>query len=240
MFKDEVYDELDDISKLIEPYQYSMNDEISKFPDEVEIHAEDLFKGYTDAWGFSSLRLAEIIVHKAKELGISLNDTPPTIRIRDLFGFKVKDLEEGESIYLNTKDSTLSHKLFLVKKAPALDDDELEKLSKDRMINPIKQILWNSKSVNKKRLNEIAELYGALEVKKDRTYRGKVSKFCAFLSSLIDDKKLNIKNVDLAEKFGTWIGEYVRDGNLPALNNITKIKIMMREDKPIYSIVEVK
>jgi hypothetical protein len=55
---------------------------------------------------------------------------------------------------------------------------------------------------------------------------------------LIKSKKIDIRDVSLVEKLGKWIELYCVDGNLPALANIAKIKIMSHQNRPIYSIQE--
>lgn len=242
MFNDKVYDELDDISKLVEPYNSEFNNIISQYPDEIEIHPS-VFKGaFSGGWGFSSVRVETILDVVAKNLNLPKLTRASSYdsRVDNFFEFEIKDLEEYETPTFNFETDHMSHTIILKKVKLGLDDQELSKLAKNNILNAISGNLHNNRSVNKPRLNEIAELFGAQEAKSDRSYRGKVKKLCKRLEQLIDDQKLDIRDIELCKKFGQWVVKYVKDGNLPALNNVTRIKIMMHKNRPIYSIEERK
>ncbi len=238
MFKDEVYDNLDDISKLVEPIESTINNELSKFPDKVEITIEDIRQLYSYNWGWSSLQLNSIVSIHAQKLGLLNLFRLNELQLSKFFKFEVEDIEDGDEVKINLTQNTMSHKVYLVKYTIGYDDRELEDMVKSSLTRFIKGNLHSARTVNKPRLNELADLFGAKDVKGDRSFRGKVNKFCKHMDSLVDDKKLNIRDLDLCGKFSVWIGLYVRDGNLAALNNITRIKIMMHENRPIYSIQE--
>jgi len=237
MFKDKVYEELDDISRLVEPFQSKENEELAEFPDEVEITKEMLINSYSD-WGWSSINISSLVQDIACKLGLKEISAKNYNISRDFFKIEARDLEENEEVTINFDTNEMSHKIFMVKTKLGYDDIELEKIAKRNVVKTIKSHLCSSRNVNKSRLNEIADLYNAHDVKSDRSYRGKVRKFCMHLESLMDDRKLDIKDLELCKKFGKWIVLYVVNGNLPALNNITRIKIMMHENRPIYSIEE--
>ena len=238
MFKDEVYEELDDLSKLVEPYHSQINEELSQFPDEIEITQETMIKSYSSNWGWTSLRISDIVDSKARELGLEKLKSESYNISRQFFKFEARDLKEGEEVTIDFETNKMSHRVFLVKTKIGYDDIELEKQAKSKIIRTLKSKLSSARNVNKSRLNEIADIYGAYEVRKDRSYKGKVLKFCKHLETLMEDKALDIKDIDLCDRFANWIVQYVRDGNLPALNNVTRIKIMMHEKRPIYSIQE--
>jgi len=239
MFKDKVYEELDDISRLIEPFQSDINEELSLFPDEIEITKEMLINSSSN-WGWESIRISTIISAIAIKLNLNKINIESYSLSRDFFKIEVRDFEDGDSVTLNLETNELSHKIFIVKTNFGYEDNDLEKMAKSNIIHTIKSRLNNNRRVNKSRLNELADLYGAHEVRSDRGYRGKVNKFCKHLDALINDKKLEIKDLELCKRFGQWVVQYVSEGNLPALNNITRIKIMMHENRPIYSIEERK
>jgi len=236
MFTDKVYEEMDDISKLVEPIESDVNNALAKMPDEIEITLEMILSKYDTDYGWMSFALKELVSNTAKELGLedSIN-----YNIGDKFyKYEIRDLEENEEVILNFETNYMSHKVFLVKYNIGYTDKELEDQVKVNLNKQIKNDLWSNKTVNKPRLNELADLFGAEDVKTDRTYRGKVRKFCIHLSTLVDDRKLDIKDLALCSRFSKWVALYVRDGNLAALNNITRVKIMMHENRPIYSIEE--
>lgn len=237
MFKDKVYEDLDDISRLVEPFQSKINEELAQFPDELEITKEMVLETSSE-WGWNSIRTSSLISQEAFKLGLTEVQTKAYDIARKFFKIEVRDHEEGEQVTIDFKTGEMSHKIFMVKTKLGYDDTELEKIARHNIVRTIKHNLSNNKSVNKPRLNEIADLFNAHEVKSDRSYKGKVRKFCKHLELLMDDRKLDIKDLELCARFGNWIALYVTNGNLPALNNITRIKIMMHENRPIYSIEE--
>ena len=237
MFKDKIYEDMDDISKLVEPFESGINNELSKFPDEIELTSENILSGHTN-WGWRSINTSDMISNQAIKLGLSLIADQSWNLSREFFKFEVRDLEEEEVVGADFATKKLSHKIFLVKKKIGYDDLELEASSRAQINSTIRNALYNNKQVNKPRLNELADLYGAKSVASDRSYRGKVHKFCNHLQDMIKSKKLDIRNTDLCDKFAGWVVLWVRDGNLPALNNLTRIKIITHENRPIYSIEE--
>jgi hypothetical protein len=239
MFTDKVYDDMDDISKLVEPIESAVNNSLSEFPDEIEITSEYLAQLYDDRYGWGELRADNILEKKSKELGLiefrKLNLGEVAIKF---FKFEVRDLGEDETVMINYETGVMSHQIFLVKHTIGYDEKELEKMAKSALTKHIQSRLWSNKVCNKPRLNELADLFGAKEVMSDRSFKGKVRKFCKHINELVDDRKLDIRDLALCDKFAQWVVLYVSEGNLAALNNITRIKIMMHENRPIYSIEE--
>jgi hypothetical protein len=237
MFKDKVYEDMDDISRLIEPFESPINKELAQMPDEIEVDTKYIIDSIS-SWGWCNIDSSSIISDLAYKLDLTNVRYSSMNVASEFFEFKVADLEEGESITYNAPTNTLSHKIFLVKKKLGYEDAELEKQGKSLIISEIKRRLSSNRIVNKPRMNELAEIYGAKDVKADRSYRGKVLKFCKHIESMIDDKKLDIRDMELCQKFADWIVTWVRHGSLPALNNLTRIKIITHENRPIYSIEE--
>ena len=242
MFQDKVYDDMDDISKLVEPIESDVNIALSYIPDEIEVTSQHIKDLYDNKWGWSSLSVTGFVDTILRELKVTT-----TVNMHDhankFFKFKVRskdneELEEAEEVRINMETGIMSHRLFLIKHTVGYDDQTLEAMAKESLTKNIRSYLNSNRDVNKSRMNELAELFGAKDVKSDRAYRGKVRRFCQHINSLVDNKKLDIRDLNLCEKFSKWVVLYVKDGNLAALNNITRIKIMMHENRPIYSIQE--
>lgn len=238
MFKDKVYEEMDDVSKMFEPFQYDLNDELSRFPDRVEIKFEDLVNSGYSGYGFSYGLDLPTFIHK---LAIDMNmlniaDNVSMLTSHDFFKFEAET--ENAEIWLDADKETITHKIFLVKNKIAFDERQLEDMSKDYIIGQLKRNFYTNREMNKARFNEVADLYGAKTVKSERSYGGKLSEFCNHIKVMLDDKTLDIRDMSLVHKFVHWIVLYVKHGNLAALNNLTRIKIMTHEKRPIYSIEE--
>ena len=239
MFTDKIYENMDEISKLVEPIESVINNSLSEFPDEIEITAEHMLQLYDVNYGWSSFRADDLLLQKAKELNlkdfIKLNLSEIA---RKFFKFEVRDLEDEDAVTIDYETGNMSHQIFLVKHTIGYDEKELEDMARSALTKQIRNGLWSNRVVNKPRLNELADLFGAKDVMSDRSFKGKVRKFCKHIGDLVDDRKLDIRDLTLCHKFARWVVLYVSEGNLAALNNITRIKIMMHEDRPIYSIEE--
>jgi hypothetical protein len=238
MFRDKVYEEMDEISKMIEPYICETNEHLSMFPDKTEVTYEMLTKYALSKWGTNSVSLENLVEYIADSTGNNHVKRNAYNFARDFFEFQVEDLEEDEMFRLDLDNETMSHKLYVVKKKIALDDEEIEKDAFRRFERALISNLNSNKKMNKPRMNDVADLFGAYNVRKDRSWRGKLNKLHAHIKGMFDDNTLEIRNAELYEKLGHWIGLYVRNGNLAAFKNLTKIKIMTHQDKPIYSIEE--
>lgn len=233
MFKDKVYEEMDDISKMIEPYQYSVNEELSQFPDEIEVKFELL----DTSWG---LNVREVVRVEASNLGLKELANKSYDIGPEFFEFKILDEfgEELEETKLNFRDRVLLDKIVMRKKKIAYEDSDLEKMAKSSLRASLESVYGSYSNYSASRLNEIADLFNANEVMKERSIRRKFYRLRTHFDSLFDSKKLDIRDVGLSSRLGSWIVLYIKDGNLAALNNITRLKIMTHQNKPIYSMEE--
>jgi len=230
LFKDKVYEEMDDISKLIEPYQYSLNDDLAQFPDEVEITRDHMQTQY-------SFSVRDVVRSKAKELELyNLVDKVWEVG-ESFFEFKIYDSEGevAESIDYDFKNNKMNGRILLVKKKAYLGDADIVGVIKKTIED---KFYSGNNTYDSKRINEIADLFNDNTVKKQRSIRKKVRHLSRHLAALIDSRKIDIRDVGLASRFVDWIILYIKDGNLPALANITKLKIMTHNNRPIYSIDE--
>jgi hypothetical protein len=233
MFKDKVYEEMDDISKMIEPYQYSLNEDLSKFPDEVQITAEYLDSPY-------GLSVRDVVRSEAQKLGlIELINRSYEVS-NEFFEFKIVD-ELGDNVdetSFDIKTGYIRDKVFMFKKKIAYEDSDIEKIVKSSLLASLDSNYSRHSDLNISRINEVADLFNATNVKQNRSVRKKMYSLKLGFSRLVDSKKLDIRDVGLAQRLGKWIILYIKDGNLAALNNVTRLKIMTHQNKPIYSMEE--
>ena len=234
MFKDKVYEEMDDTEKLFEPFHYKANDLLAKIPDKIEINPADFFKSIS--WRGYNVFSGDILHTKLQELNIDTHD----VNVNDLLYDKFFEFEvEGaldKKPSLNGSTWEMSHNIFLVKTKIGYTEQQLEKLREQRIVNGIRGRIRNNMS--KKRMNEVADIYGASKVKQERGWRAKTYEFAEHIKTLLQDKTLDIRDMELCTKFVHWIQAYVVHGNLAALNNLTRLKIITHEKRPIYSIEE--
>lgn len=244
LFKDKVYESLDDISQMVEPYQWDLNEQLGQMPDEIIID-ERLIRDAIDT-GYICLYTSDILQDKANELGlesVAIAISEKSLLIYEFYDMVSEYIDDGITEKNSMSYDPVINKITgghikLVKKKMAFEDRDIE----DRMINDLENSLLRSfctvSSVNKSRINEIADLFGAKDVISERKARLKVRKLINRYKNLIRERELNIRDFKLMERFVRWNILYIKDGKLPALSNITKVKIMMRSKLPIYSIVE--
>lgn len=239
MFTDKVYEDLDELSQLVEPFNCELNDELAIIPDCIEITVDDIMHQLGDLGRWSTFSVERFMIIKIREYKGSDSVLADIWGAIDKF-FKLKvEGEDVRSFTIDIEKNTMSHKLVIVKDKLCYEEKELEKMSRNRFHRQVRDLLWQASKVNKSRLNEIAELFNAEKSRQSRNWDKKVSLLCDHIKSMMEDRDLNIRDLGLAERFGRWVGLYVRDGSLPALTNITKLKIMTHSGKPIYSIEEV-
>jgi hypothetical protein len=243
VFKDEVYEEMDDISKLIEPFEYSINNELAQFPDEFEITADKLNQSLDNGYHehFMQDNLENIVRRVASDM--SLNVLSKEIRtnwgfVREMFEIQARTDEEGRIIYNAVTGEISGGKLFVVKRKIAVEDREIENKMAEYAYHTLSSAFNSASEVNKKNLNVIAELFGATEARQERSWRKKATKLGSHYRKLVREQKLVVKDFELFKRFINWNILYIKNGNLPAMSNITKLKIMMRSGKPIYSVKE--
>jgi hypothetical protein len=244
VFKDDVYDEMDDLTKLIEPFEYAVNTELSLYPDEFELTAEMLIPAISGSWGenYMSHALEAAVANKASELELKNISREIMSRgrfVTDMFEFKWEVDEEDGKIVFNASTGVITGgRLFVAKKKVAVEDSDIEKRMEQYIYNAIDNGFFGAKEVIKGNLNEIATLFGAKKAREQRSWRNKVRELALHFAALVKDRKLVIKDFDLFKRFASWIIAYIKNGSLPAMSNIARLKIMMRSGNPIYSIKE--
>lgn len=242
-FTDEVYENMDDISKLIEPFESSVNNELAKFPDEIELsHLDILYIIDSDySWreaAYSSID--SILKLKSKQLSLHILN-----KALDNGSFVKKafileaELDEGSTgIIFNYTDKKIQGgKIFLRKKIVGLEDQDIEN-NMSMEISTMSYAFHDRTTSHKKRLNEVAELFGAKEACKARKWNDKVRLLISHYQDMLKNKQIPIKDVDLFARFINWNKLYIDKGSLPAMANMARLKIMFRSGLPIYSMKE--
>jgi hypothetical protein len=244
-FKDEVYENMDDISKIVEPFEYNINNELAQFPDEIEVDKIMLESIITSTPYFTDVMSEDVAIfvrRKASTLGLS--QLVKEIQnnwdfVRSMFHFVVEPDEEEGKIYFNgTTGEVTGGKIFIRKIKIAVDDNDIEKTIAGLVGTVFNANFKEAKDVNKSRFNEIAEMFGAKDARKQRAWSKKTNLLLAHYKGMVIDKKLVIKDVELFKRFLNWNVLYIKNGSLPAMANIARLKIMMRNGLPIYSIKE--
>lgn len=235
MLRDIVYEELDELSKMVEPYLSHENENLVLIPDEIDVTFDDIYNVCVGETNLQTLNIADVIARRCKDPQVQKYLSK--VSLSDLRKFFTLQVEDGEELEVNLENRTMSHRLILTKNKEFLTEEEI----KEKCLNSLRFKMGgmsNSKYFNKKRANEIADLFGAKQVRRERGWRGKYHYLKKHMATIVDDGTLDIRHVDLCSKVGEWITKYIRDGNLAAFKNLTKVKIMSHEKRAIYSIQE--
>lgn len=234
MFEDKEFAKLDEISQLIEPMVYSLNNKIIACPDRAEVPYEIIAEVIGNRNGNDC---SISIDHLLSKLNMNIDELPYnqdkkffTIVAENAFDHGILSAD----IDFSTK--SMNTKIFIEKHTSCYTDNEMHA----RMCNLIQNILQGATSVpsryDKTRLNEVAIIFDLLDVKKERSSNGKRREFILPLIDKIKDYTINIRDVDLGVRFAGWIRDYIRYGKLSAIKNLCKLKVMTHNGKGIYSI----
>ena len=242
-FVDEVYENMDDISKIVEPFEYELNNELAQFPDEIEIDKDIMYSILTHAYSEYSMgmNLHQILRGRASKLNLwklSRELGNSYTFCTNMFELIVEKQHEDDEMEFDASTGEITGgRMFIRKKKIAVEDNDIE-FAMFNHLTTIKNSFNSAREVNKSRLNEIADMFGAKESRKERSWFRKLNRLITHIQSLVQDRKLIIKDFELFKRFVNWIVLYIKDGKLPALANLAKLKIMMRNCAPIYSIKE--
>lgn len=227
LFEDQVYEGMDWLEAACQPIHDNLNEVLAKLPDSIEVTPEILLR-----WGSpTSIYVRDAIssIRETVELteGLSYRDID---LINDCYEFK----SEGHPIFLADEGIIKGGSIMLVKVKHGFDEKETEQrlfsVSKD-VINRIRH-----RGASLPALNEMTELLGLEEARKSRSKKDKVEAIKKEMLDIMSKNRWMIRDMELSNKVGTWVECYVEDGNLAALSNFCKLKVMTHKGQPIYSI----
>lgn len=232
IFEDKQYEEMDWLTKAIEPTISSMNDKLHSLPEVMEFTPLDLLNiiqtsGYLDLdmHSFFGILLLKHNIHLTRwysDYSMLMKCFEMRISSDIIINFETNEVSGG-NISL--------HKIKTI-----FEEVELVPLLGRKGIDSLRSL--DSKNVPIDRANEIAELLGANEATSKRSSNQKIQIIINSLSDHLANNKWNIKNIDLGDKVCLWVRSYLEKGNLAALTNFCKFKVMTHSGDPIYSIEE--
>ena len=228
MFKDEVFDSLDAVSQMIEPYEYSFNEVLASAPNEVTISPEDIIHQlrYNIKFDNVHLGISSILHDKWKDLY-------PNNKIDALYLHY--EFQSSRDPIINIGNTEMIGDIKIVKAKDCFTDDELKTLVETKIVDRIRGA-FNSGRALPEYVNEVADIFNIKDVAKTRSMKRKNGFMRKGFKELFADNKLPIKDVDLSERVGIWIQSYCISGNLGAMRNLCKLKILTHTGRGIYSI----
>jgi hypothetical protein len=242
VFDDKKFEELDWISQATEPIDSELNELLEKLPDELAIDFNTYMKLIGDRTYGIDMSL-DTVIHSL------LQQTPSNEFDVDKLSYNHRDqLKKCFKFEASTNNLTINFEtrsidggeLKLIKTATTLDEDTLKNMLGYEGICKVSHIGYLESSALG-RINEIMELLGDCQTGlRTRSYRRKRHELVGRMQKLFKNNEWNIKDTGLADKVGFWIHDYIKEGNLAALSNFCRIKVMTHKGQPIYSMEEVE
>jgi hypothetical protein len=237
VFKDKKFEELDWVSQAIEPIDSPLNIYLSQLPDEVDINYDMYIKCIRESGYSTSISVEQIIspmLRSHANRHLSYQEIDMIIRC---FALELS----GDSVLIDFEKQEISGgAIKLVKIQFTLDEKDLKNTLGSNGIRAISEIRRSSLPEGLSRANEILDLLGSCEKGfKTRSIGNKCYMISTRVKNLLSNDEWKIKDTELANKIGKWIALYIQDGNLAALSNLCRLKVMTHRDQPIYSMEEI-
>lgn len=233
VFDDKKFQELDWISQATEPIDSVMNEVLGLIPESITID----FNTYKEIARDYDLNLSvnRILAYFIKKYApnIDLSWQQHNV-LQDCF-----KIEMDQSVLLDFENNTIVGEIKFIKIASTMDEKVLEKMLGYEGIEEVSRMFISHSSMA--RANEIMELLGKCEEGlRTRSERKKRAIMKSRLTNLFKTNEWKIKDTELANRVGFWIRDYIKDGNLAALSNFCRLKVMTHKEQPIYSMEEIK
>lgn len=244
VFDDKRYEELDWISKAVEPIEGYMPAILENLPDEVSFDYQRMEHEFREGHILFDISVGQIV---RSEIGL-LSDLKPELfsKIGSLHYEELSlleacyELEISDDCIINLTDKTMTGSVVLKKVKTAFADEDLQGILGSRGKRTIGRLSGIATDAHRERLNEMLDMLGNArpEDLKTRSVNYKSTAVRDCFSNIMLHNRWNIRNMELADRIGTWIFSYVERGNLAALANLAKLKVMTHKGLPIYSIQE--
>ena len=233
VFDDKKFEQLDWMTQMTETIDSSLNELLARLPERTEIDSKTLLNQLGSS--YLTLSISSVVRELTKNHIKSNLSYDEQQTIDNCFKFET----DGE-IELNAETQSVSGKIYLVKVVPTLADEDLQGMMGAKGIEAVGNLTRNC-ALNFDRLNEILDILGnCAEAMRCKSGKKKVRAIQDRLRKVFSTNEWRIRDMDLSNKVGYWIWNYVQDGNLADLTNLCKLKVMTHNNMPIYSVEEEK
>ena len=228
IFEDKVYQDMDWLEKVCEPIVCNLNDILNQLPDTINIDYGTIINYACNSYGPSSMSASSIIEIRPELKPLSYSDKKRVIACFDL-------TSEGEPTLDLEKRTLTGGTVSVVKIKQVFDEKEIRELiGAEGYDNHLRNI--NHDDTTTERLNEILELLGMHEARRNRSSRQKMDAFKERMREIMKNNEWDIRDVALSNRVQLWLRKYLIDGSLAAYTNFCKLKVMTHYDAPIYSV----
>lgn len=238
VFDDKKFEELDWISQAMEPIDSKLNDYLNAIPEEVEIDFDTYIQVIGDSYGMS-ISVESIVLSLLRKSPLGMSGLTWTER-ETLSKCFTLEMDSALEVFLDfEKKEIYGGTIRLIKSRSTMDEKDLEGLLGQEGVSSLSSN-WRVGPAGLSRANEIMELLGGCEEGlKTKSNRLKRAALCKRIRALFKSNEWKIKDTELANKVSYWISDYINNGNLAALSNFCRLKVMTHKGQPIYSMEEV-
>ena len=234
VFADKKFEELDWISQATEPIESKLNQCLAVIPDEIIVDFK-MFNNYSSYGKEITLKsiITNIEAYRALNMHLSYDEQ------RDLLQcFKLE--ADSDNLIIDFEREVIEGGTLKIIKVESTMDESV--LKKSMGLDGISSVRYgNLRDYSGSRVNEIMDLLGKCE---NGLRTGSIRKKVHFLSTrmydLFKNDEWKIRDTELANKVGFWVRAYIEHGDMSALSNFCRLKVMTHKEQPIYSMEEVK
>lgn len=234
LFEDKKYEEMDWLTKAIEPIVSSKNETLASLPNEFTLTNDQLQYLMLNSWGLS-IEVQNAFKFLMTKNNIKIEDPNLAKEMSDCYNL----IQDGDLIFYGGDQPRIEGNgvIKLVKIKQMFDEKELQDELGQTGLSKFYDI--RNRDIPVERLNEIIELIdGSSPLLSSRSVDKKIRGIIEMIKEIMKENKWNIRNTDLADKVSVWICLYLDKGNLAAMANFCKFKVMTHDGSPIYSIQE--
>jgi hypothetical protein len=227
--KDKEWENMDWLNRAVEPFTFSFNAQLAKIPTEFVLNYNFIV---TIIQNDRDIRLSSIVRDIVRDrCGKDAVEMLENIGVDKLFEFK---LEQDTTIDLERE--IIVGSLSVRKKMESLNDDVIRELLPQLVYSKLR---INSSRVEASLINEVMDILECKEARSSSSLRKKAAALQQHVYEIYKENKWNLRNVDLAIKMLGWIASYCMNGDRHSLANMSKLKCMIHNGHPIYSMEEI-
>jgi hypothetical protein len=230
LFVDKEYEEMEWLSKAIEPYIFYVNELLAKLPDRYDLSYEDVMTQVES--NYNAISKTESILQLLSNVDVDRSSVD-NIDLQALLMCFTLEVDPNTTLDLHQR--VILGNISLIKDKVALEDEDV----RAAFLTRFQSIFWkNSHNETLTNLNELMDILGIEEARKSRSTSKKIQSVSNFMEKVIKEDLWKIRNEQLIVSLATWMADFVSTGNLAALSNITRLKCMTYNQHPLYSMQE--
>jgi hypothetical protein len=244
-FADKQYQSLDWISQAVEPWDWEIIPAFNSFPSctvitpeliQAVIDSDNAITRYNLEFSIGNF-IAVIAKQVDNPLPGLIAAAPAQIAARSIKELFKLEMQDPYGTTFNAVDLSFNKPVHLAKTKEQIDDKTCQEI----VSVSVNDLLYDARTKQDgclQRMGEILDLATSQKIVKGRIHRR--DQFIVEIRTIFAEDKWRIRNVALATNIVAWAVDYVNTGNLAAMANFAKVKVMTHAGKAIYSIQEVE